>query len=205
MPAQALQLSGRCTDIDHRRTCLQSSTYRQLVAYQSIAVSTLHNRKPLGHTAAYVRKSNLQVAAASYTSLSPSNGTARPASSSGPVSAPQPVRTPPAVDHSKATIKVQQVLLKLHVLLSLRSSAKCYCNAQVIGVGGGGSNAVNRMLQSDLQGVEFWIANTDSQVSPLGSPDCSMASTVCVPMWNCLLCTGTCKLSNQTKQQASNW
>lgn len=33
----------------------------------------------------------------------------------------------------------------------------------MIGVGGGGSNAVNRMLQSDLQGVEFWIANTDSQ------------------------------------------
>lgn len=34
----------------------------------------------------------------------------------------------------------------------------------MIGVGGGGSNAVNRMLSSDLQGVEFWIANTDSQV-----------------------------------------
>jgi len=35
--------------------------------------------------------------------------------------------------------------------------------AQVIGVGGGGSNAVNRMLKSDLQGVEFWVINTDSQ------------------------------------------
>ena len=34
---------------------------------------------------------------------------------------------------------------------------------QVIGVGGGGSNAVNRMIQSDLRGVEFWITNTDSQ------------------------------------------
>eukprot|EP00250_Pteridium_aquilinum_P007549 c17237_g1_i1 orf=1-441(-) len=30
---------------------------------------------------------------------------------------------------------------------------------KVIGVGGGGSNAVNRMLESDMQGVEFWIVN----------------------------------------------
>lgn len=34
---------------------------------------------------------------------------------------------------------------------------------KVIGVGGGGSNAVNRMLQSELKGVEFWVINTDSQ------------------------------------------
>ena len=36
--------------------------------------------------------------------------------------------------------------------------------AQVVGVGGGGSNAVNRMVGSDINGVEFWIVNTDSQV-----------------------------------------
>lgn len=35
---------------------------------------------------------------------------------------------------------------------------------QVVGVGGGGSNAVNRMLQSELQGVDFWVLNTDAQV-----------------------------------------
>jgi cell division protein FtsZ len=34
---------------------------------------------------------------------------------------------------------------------------------KVVGVGGGGSNAVNRMLSSDLQGVEFIVANTDIQ------------------------------------------
>ncbi|KAH7439624.1 hypothetical protein KP509_04G069200 [Ceratopteris richardii] len=34
---------------------------------------------------------------------------------------------------------------------------------KVIGVGGGGSNAVNRMLESEMQGVEFWIVNTDVQ------------------------------------------
>jgi cell division protein FtsZ len=34
---------------------------------------------------------------------------------------------------------------------------------QVIGVGGGGSNAVNRMIASDLQGVGYMVLNTDAQ------------------------------------------
>lgn len=34
---------------------------------------------------------------------------------------------------------------------------------KVIGVGGGGSNAVNRMIKSQLQGVEFIAINTDAQ------------------------------------------
>ena len=34
---------------------------------------------------------------------------------------------------------------------------------KVIGVGGGGSNAVNRMIEAELSGVEFIVANTDSQ------------------------------------------
>ncbi|KDD77168.1 tubulin/FtsZ GTPase [Helicosporidium sp. ATCC 50920] len=34
---------------------------------------------------------------------------------------------------------------------------------KVIGVGGGGGNAVNRMISSGLQGVEFWAVNTDAQ------------------------------------------
>jgi cell division protein FtsZ len=34
---------------------------------------------------------------------------------------------------------------------------------KVIGVGGSGGNAVNRMVASDVNGVEFWSINTDSQ------------------------------------------
>ncbi|KAK1288505.1 hypothetical protein QJS10_CPB19g00389 [Acorus calamus] len=34
---------------------------------------------------------------------------------------------------------------------------------KVIGVGGGGSNAVDRMIESSMKGVEFWIVNTDVQ------------------------------------------
>jgi len=35
---------------------------------------------------------------------------------------------------------------------------------KVIGVGGGGGNAVNRMIESGVKGVEFIVANTDLQV-----------------------------------------
>jgi cell division protein FtsZ len=40
---------------------------------------------------------------------------------------------------------------------------------KVIGVGGGGSNAVQRMIESGIQGVEFIAMNTDIQVLDLSS------------------------------------
>ncbi|XAR60136.1 Tubulin GTPase [Bertholletia excelsa] len=56
----------------------------------------------------------------------------------------------------------------------MESSPSNYNEAKikVVGVGGGGSNAVNRMIQSSMQGVEFWIVNTDVQaikMSPVSS------------------------------------
>ena len=33
----------------------------------------------------------------------------------------------------------------------------------VVGVGGGGVNAVNRMIEADIHGVEFMALNTDAQ------------------------------------------
>lgn len=36
-------------------------------------------------------------------------------------------------------------------------------NIKVIGVGGGGNNAVNRMIESNIADVEFIVANTDAQ------------------------------------------
>ena len=35
---------------------------------------------------------------------------------------------------------------------------------KVIGLGGGGSNAVNRMIELGLTGVDFIAANTDAQM-----------------------------------------
>ncbi|KAG8062866.1 hypothetical protein GUJ93_ZPchr0003g18654 [Zizania palustris] len=49
--------------------------------------------------------------------------------------------------------------------LAVPSNQNDYDEAKikVIGVGGGGSNAVNRMIESSINGVEFWIVNTDVQ------------------------------------------
>jgi cell division protein FtsZ len=47
--------------------------------------------------------------------------------------------------------------------LRLEDEGMAGARIKVIGVGGGGSNAVNRMVQVGLDGVEFIVANTDLQ------------------------------------------
>jgi len=47
--------------------------------------------------------------------------------------------------------------------LRLEDESHTGARIKVIGVGGGGSNAVNRMVQTGLDGVEFIVANTDMQ------------------------------------------
>lgn len=37
------------------------------------------------------------------------------------------------------------------------------CIIKVLGVGGGGGNAVNRMIETRIEGVSFWAINTDAQ------------------------------------------
>ena len=46
-----------------------------------------------------------------------------------------------------------------------------FANIKVIGVGGGGNNAVNRMIESGLQGVQFISVNTEDQVLEVSKAD----------------------------------
>jgi cell division protein FtsZ len=46
---------------------------------------------------------------------------------------------------------------------NVSSNAEQYAHIKVVGVGGGGTNAVNRMIGEGLQGVEFIAVNTDAQ------------------------------------------
>ncbi len=46
-----------------------------------------------------------------------------------------------------------------------------FARIKVIGVGGGGSNAVNRMIDAGLRGVEFIAMNTDIQVLDVSAAD----------------------------------
>lgn len=45
---------------------------------------------------------------------------------------------------------------------------------KVIGVGGGGCNAVNRMITSGLSGIEFWSVNTDAQALHIATTNNSL-------------------------------
>ena len=47
--------------------------------------------------------------------------------------------------------------------MPLRSDIENFALIKVVGVGGGGSNAVNRMIRAELLGVEFIAVNTDAQ------------------------------------------
>jgi cell division protein FtsZ len=54
---------------------------------------------------------------------------------------------------------VRDTTLRLKLADEIRAGARI----KVVGVGGGGGNAVNRMVQVGLEGVEFIVANTDLQ------------------------------------------
>ncbi len=63
----------------------------------------------------------------------------------------------------RKTSETEQATLRLKLAEEARTGARI----KVVGVGGGGSNAVNRMVQAGLDGVEFIVANTDLQALQL--------------------------------------
>ena len=54
---------------------------------------------------------------------------------------------------------------------NLERDLRRYAAIKVVGVGGGGSNAVNRMISAGLRGVEFIAINTDAQALALSNAD----------------------------------
>jgi cell division protein FtsZ len=66
---------------------------------------------------------------------------------------------PDAMDHDK--IESAEIRIQFH------EEGPRGAKIKVIGVGGGGGNAVNRMIQAGLEGVEFIAANTDVQALKL--------------------------------------
>jgi cell division protein FtsZ len=64
-----------------------------------------------------------------------------------------------ALEGAMMEIEQENGSLRVDFSDELRRGAKI----KVIGVGGGGGNAVNRMIDAQLEGVEFTVANTDLQ------------------------------------------
>jgi cell division protein FtsZ len=61
--------------------------------------------------------------------------------------------------HRNTGSDIDSTTLRLRLAEETRTGARI----KVVGVGGGGSNAVNRMVAAGLDGVEFIVANTDLQ------------------------------------------
>lgn len=59
-------------------------------------------------------------------------------------------------------------------MLDFDTSMDSLATIKVIGVGGGGSNAVNRMIEHGVQGVEFIAVNTDAQALNLSKAEVKM-------------------------------
>lgn len=52
---------------------------------------------------------------------------------------------------------------------------------KVVGIGGGGVNAVNRMIEQGLKGVEFIAINTDAQALLMSDADVKLTSAATRP------------------------
>ena len=95
------------------------------------------------------------------------------------------MKAPPLIDSEIAPIypaprtsfSCPDPLLKLQVfdLMSMRDQSGNYLAViKVVGVGGGGTNAVNRMVDAGLTGVEFIAVNTDAQALMMSDADMKM-------------------------------
>jgi cell division protein FtsZ len=60
------------------------------------------------------------------------------------------------------------------VMLEFDTNLDSLATIKVIGVGGGGNNAVNRMIEHGVQGVEFIAVNTDAQALNLSKAEVKM-------------------------------
>src|SRR4029077_7012824 len=74
----------------------------------------------------------------------------------------------PEVCASSQEIKNSQTVVHMKkeetdIRISFNEEPRNDAKIKVIGVGGGGGNAVNRMIDAGIEGIEFVVANTDLQ------------------------------------------
>ncbi|NER77990.1 MAG: cell division protein FtsZ [Leptolyngbya sp. SIO1D8] len=67
--------------------------------------------------------------------------------------------SPMSADYGNGDLRV----IPGEMLLNGETVPSNIAKIKVIGVGGGGCNAVNRMINSGVSGIEFWTVNTDAQ------------------------------------------
>ena len=68
-------------------------------------------------------------------------------------------------EHRKALFQnmLNSLIKYEQIITTLPKAKELKPKITIIGVGGAGGNAVNNMIESKLEGVEFVVANTDGQ------------------------------------------
>jgi cell division protein FtsZ len=62
----------------------------------------------------------------------------------------------------------------MNAVVNPPNQIESFANIKVVGVGGGGCNAIDRMIDEGLQGVDFIAINTDAQALMLSkAPTCA--------------------------------
>ncbi len=74
---------------------------------------------------------------------------------------------------------------------------------KVVGVGGGGGNAIKRMIKAGLTGVEFWEMNTDVQVLALSNVPNSNKVQLGAKLTNGLGAGGNSRIGEQAAEEAT--
>ena len=65
--------------------------------------------------------------------------------------------------HSGASVSDQDILSTLEMGSGFQDKEKARTIIKVMGVGGGGNNAINHMYMQNIEGVSFVVLNTDKQ------------------------------------------
>ena len=73
------------------------------------------------------------------------------------------------LENLREVLTVLEPVERSNNVQSLLQNFDSKANIKVVGVGGAGSNAVNRMISAGLNGVEFWTCNTDIQALDLSA------------------------------------
>ena len=89
------------------------------------------------------------------------------------------------------------------MIFELEENGAQAARMKVIGVGGGGGNAVNRMVEEQLQGVEFISVNTDAQA--LGTNRANSKIQIGRKLTRGLAVSNHLPVSSQIKEFAFTW
>jgi len=87
--------------------------------------------------------------------------------------------------------------------MSSRPYVENLAQIKVIGVGGGGGNAINRMIQEGIQGVEFITVNTDAQALMLS--EAPIRVRIGDKLTKGLGSGGDPKIGEQAAEESADW